>query len=1515
MWKPPEHSHRSSRSELGLRTAREHRSTTSKQVPSTSTALDTLQPTARHPLTSPNHSIDLSNSTNAARLPDSTTLSPRTHQDACKCGLMTKYSKATPSTSSSAQPRSTTPPRPKHQSRYSSDMNDDCIHLDAALRMYLDTNNNHANNTETTSNSSRRSQQSSQCRSISNKRSQHENNSLTVSDTHNVVVVNKDIFRRAQDGSIHTSKERYRERDAPFDPNHRRKEAISSTPSTHEARTATAQHECVESYMDNHHKRSYQQLSSKQSLPNNIYSPSTERTSPCIPRDPSYTASDPSYALSDPPYSLINYNSEDPVDPLNHSISYDTSLDNHLVNNMDNGYKASGSQLSFEPDTESKYLPATVRQLDEGHAKLKTRRSQATVSSQRSPNQAISYDCHNKSVAESPDLSKYLPTIAVQLDEWLVQPRTWQHEETTSSQHSPEQVALHNSRSSSATSSPELRKYLPYLPDTPAYAITDKEIADYSFQPASAGLISETRLDPEISRARRTLRRLARNLYNLLMPTQQDSYTPNQSCETWAAHLFELLDIVTTFRPTCVITNKLIPAQDIHYWPEYGELHIAYNSLVAKTIRKSNELDLLLLTPEWPASKCLFDACAFEVAAVSFRDQMERSIQRLHNILTKSITVQDLPHKSSTNHLPATNHPQGDPRKHSSQMNMNSLLDLLPNEAKNQHELSHDKLPTQTTLIESPTMSSTCNDDYRVTKVFQSSAKLRLPHSEPMEHLNRHTSPRASIEYMYASAGSTISNLETVKGTQPNHMTMSSSSYSSLNDSQPSTPLDLEVVSVSTPTFTLECDNSPALPVWKSVDKSIPIVDEIPVEAVKGIASNEQLSDLLVNKIAQPLVTIKKRNGITSRKESLAKPVKQSDNESMQMMRDQFRSTTPLLDEALCDLVHINSRHSVGNLSQLHALVTTSTANGITKHTGTPSNLTSHGPTSTDTHISNTHDKRTIINELNYKEATPKPISGLLTSQASHSPDEFHVATIPSSSMITKQAIDASHNDVLHTSSSIRRTKEEYLASRLPRQSQSKPCLNQDLLTNAETVSTLISIHRESQLKPNPMISLDPLSNSCEDTNIGYLSKVSASVEPKALDKGLLAHELPDKEQSLITTQQRLLEFAPKSLVTNFLLNASENSANALVKIHALNIRSKPAQLSPKATQLIQGSLDQFRTAYLESALPSLSISQTDCTVTSNSNNLVKIPSSPKPLIDSKPLISQDTLSVSYGNLSVEYLDSLEQSSEAYKPHSNAIAPQGLAEQSVLSTLEGSSIGITSDLYTNTKEEATSKTNAPYTPLSQQEHGETATSICSKTSGNCPDFQPLEVDLSPDMQDWLVETIREIQQIMDIYADSTDSHISTVDSAAIKIERDLALDSTRPPGPEHPVSTILPDESSKSAQQIPKLSASMKSSESSSLCNNSHTTRLVNDLLLPAQSSVRIFESEASKQSLLVDKIDMGKNDTIQSALQATPSRDPYSALSETIVALNRLKQVQPTMLPLTLVYSRTFQSIVEKEA
>ncbi|KAG8710599.1 hypothetical protein FRC11_004324, partial [Ceratobasidium sp. 423] len=118
------------------------------------------------------------------------------------------------------------------------------------------------------------------------------------------------------------------------------------------------------------------------------------------------------------------------------------------------------------------------------------------------------------------------------------------------------------------------------------------------------------------------------------MPTPEETRYPSQSCEKWAKLIFDLLDKAVTFRPTCFITDKLIPAQEIGFWPEYGELHIAFTQLINRSIAKQSEHDSLFPIPEWPASDCLFHAQAFEVAAVSFRDQMERWVQKLYDLLT-----------------------------------------------------------------------------------------------------------------------------------------------------------------------------------------------------------------------------------------------------------------------------------------------------------------------------------------------------------------------------------------------------------------------------------------------------------------------------------------------------------------------------------------------------------------------------------------------------------------------------------------------------------------------------------------------------------------------------------------------------------------------------------------------------------------------------------------------------------------------------------------------------------------
>ncbi|KDN34223.1 hypothetical protein RSAG8_12682, partial [Rhizoctonia solani AG-8 WAC10335] len=122
------------------------------------------------------------------------------------------------------------------------------------------------------------------------------------------------------------------------------------------------------------------------------------------------------------------------------------------------------------------------------------------------------------------------------------------------------------------------------------------------------------------------------------MPAPEENRYPSRSCEAWAKHIFDLLDKVVTFRPTCRITTKRIPAQEIHQWPEYGELYVALTNLINRTITRQSDLDSLLPLPEWLVSDCLFQAHAFEVAAVSFRDQIERTIQKLYDTISIKVT-------------------------------------------------------------------------------------------------------------------------------------------------------------------------------------------------------------------------------------------------------------------------------------------------------------------------------------------------------------------------------------------------------------------------------------------------------------------------------------------------------------------------------------------------------------------------------------------------------------------------------------------------------------------------------------------------------------------------------------------------------------------------------------------------------------------------------------------------------------------------------------------------------------
>ncbi|GAB1520570.1 hypothetical protein RhiTH_003649 [Rhizoctonia solani] len=49
------------------------------------------------------------------------------------------------------------------------------------------------------------------------------------------------------------------------------------------------------------------------------------------------------------------------------------------------------------------------------------------------------------------------------------------------------------------------------------------------------------------------------------------------------------------------------------------------------------DMEELLPIPEWPEHDCLFTSHSFEVAAVTYRDQMERFIQKLYEILGRQL--------------------------------------------------------------------------------------------------------------------------------------------------------------------------------------------------------------------------------------------------------------------------------------------------------------------------------------------------------------------------------------------------------------------------------------------------------------------------------------------------------------------------------------------------------------------------------------------------------------------------------------------------------------------------------------------------------------------------------------------------------------------------------------------------------------------------------------------------------------------------------------------------------------
>ncbi|KDN39703.1 hypothetical protein RSAG8_08621, partial [Rhizoctonia solani AG-8 WAC10335] len=253
------------------------------------------------------------------------------------------------------------------------------------------------------------------------------------------------------------------------------------------------------------------------------------------------------------------------------------------------------------------------------------------------------------------------------------------YSETVRIEHREMQAILLDPDNQAADS--ELTKYLPYAPGTTMYILRPDEAKEFEFMPASAGRTSQVRLHKEVNDFRKIFRRMGRVFYRLNMPTPEENRYPSRSCEAWAKHIFDILDKVVTFRPTCRITTMRIPAQEIHQWPEYGELYVALTQLINKSITRPSDIESLLPLPEWPASECLFHAHAFEVAAVSFRDQVERTIQKLYDIISIKITDRAPSPVISTGEFTEVDPMQEDLRDRTMRLDPNSSL-IVPKDVR-----------------------------------------------------------------------------------------------------------------------------------------------------------------------------------------------------------------------------------------------------------------------------------------------------------------------------------------------------------------------------------------------------------------------------------------------------------------------------------------------------------------------------------------------------------------------------------------------------------------------------------------------------------------------------------------------------------------------------------------------------------------------------------------------------------------------------------------------------------------
>jgi hypothetical protein len=182
-------------------------------------------------------------------------------------------------------------------------------------------------------------------------------------------------------------------------------------------------------------------------------------------------------------------------------------------------------------------------------------------------------------------------------------------------------VLLVNENDGSFYQDPLIQKFLPYAPITTTFDITKAQQSELTFYPEPTHLTSWVKNHADLNEFRRVYRKLGRTIYSFPNPPVEYNVYPSEHCEKWAQAILYELDLLLVFKPNCLVTRKCLAAVCPEDNPAYGAFYLTLTQL-RNSIVRSNAPEV----PLWPQADCIFTTPAFKVAAVLFRDEVERFI-------------------------------------------------------------------------------------------------------------------------------------------------------------------------------------------------------------------------------------------------------------------------------------------------------------------------------------------------------------------------------------------------------------------------------------------------------------------------------------------------------------------------------------------------------------------------------------------------------------------------------------------------------------------------------------------------------------------------------------------------------------------------------------------------------------------------------------------------------------------------------------------------------------------------